>query len=109
MMNETQDLRVRLGLCLAHYFCWPRRQSPPRKTISHLRVNVDLVQLNIAVTDSKGNYIADLKPENFVITEDKIPQKIATFEEGKARITARAKAPPRSAETESGTRTFRGH
>jgi VWFA-related protein len=49
---------------------------------SHLRVTVNLVQLSIAVTDSKGNYVSDLKPENFEITEDKIPQRIATFEEG---------------------------
>jgi Ca-activated chloride channel homolog len=59
--------------------------SPPpagQEDSSHLQVNVDLVQLNIAVTDKKGNYIANLKPEDFVITEDKITQKIATFEEG---------------------------
>ncbi len=49
---------------------------------THLRVTVNLVQLNVAVTDSKGNYISGLKPENFVITEDKIAQRIATFEEG---------------------------
>lgn len=45
------------------------------------RVDVVLVQLNIAVTDDKGNYISGLRPEDFVITEDKIPQKISTFEE----------------------------
>jgi len=49
---------------------------------SRFHVNVVLVQLNIAVTDSKGNYITGLRPEDFVITEDNIPQKIATFEEG---------------------------
>jgi Ca-activated chloride channel homolog len=49
---------------------------------SNFRVNVVLVQLNVAVTDRKGNYIAGLRPEDFTITEDKIPQKIATFEEG---------------------------
>src|SRR6204780_4330698 len=47
-----------------------------------IRVNVDLVQLNVAVTDNKGNYISGLGPENFAITEDKIPERIATFEEG---------------------------
>jgi VWFA-related protein len=47
----------------------------------HLRVNVVLVQLNIAVTDSKGNYVTGLRPEDFAITEDKIPQKVSTFEE----------------------------
>jgi Ca-activated chloride channel family protein len=49
---------------------------------TNIRVNVDLVQLNVAVTDNKGNYISGLGPENFAITEDKIPERIATFEEG---------------------------
>ena len=49
---------------------------------NHLRVTVNLVQLNVAVTDNKGNYIRGLRPENFEITEDKIPQRIGTFEEG---------------------------
>jgi VWFA-related protein len=54
---------------------------------SHLRVNVDLVQLSIAVTDRKGAYVAGLKPQDFEISEDKIQQKIATFEEGNGPST----------------------
>jgi Ca-activated chloride channel homolog len=49
---------------------------------SRIRVSVVLVQLNVAVTDNKGNYVSGLGPEDFVITEDKLPQKTATFEEG---------------------------
>ena len=49
---------------------------------SRIRVSVVLVQLNIAVTDSKGNYISGLGPEDFAISEDKIAEKTATFEEG---------------------------
>src|ERR1700733_5528179 len=49
---------------------------------TNIRVNVDLVQLNVAVTDNKGNYVSGLGPENFAITEDKIPERLATFEEG---------------------------
>ena len=49
---------------------------------SRIRVNVVLVQLNVAVTDHKGNYISGLRPQDFEITEDKIPETIATFEEG---------------------------
>ena len=45
------------------------------------RVDVVLVQLNVAVTDDKGNYISGLRPEDFLITEDRIPEKISTFEE----------------------------
>jgi Ca-activated chloride channel homolog len=49
---------------------------------TRFRVVVDLVQLNVAVTDSKGNYITGLKPSDFVISEDGIVEKMATFEEG---------------------------
>ncbi len=49
---------------------------------SRIRVSVVLVQLNVAVTDNKGNYISGLVPEDFSITEDKIAEKPATFEEG---------------------------
>ncbi|MGO9937238.1 MAG: VWA domain-containing protein [Terracidiphilus sp.] len=49
----------------------------------NLRVNVVLVQLNVAVIDRQGNYVTGLRPEDFSITEDKIPQKISTFEENK--------------------------
>jgi len=49
---------------------------------TRLRVVVNLVQLNVAVTDRKGNYVTDLRPEDFLIMEDSIPETIATFEEG---------------------------
>ena len=50
-----------------------------------IQVIVNMVQLNVAVTDKKGDYISGLKPEDFVITEDGIPQKIASFGEGNER------------------------
>src|SRR6185437_4701366 len=46
------------------------------------RVTVNMVQLNVAVTDNKGNYVTGLRPENFEINEDGVRQKIATFGEG---------------------------
>jgi Ca-activated chloride channel homolog len=49
---------------------------------SVIRKVVEMVQLNVAVTDKKGNYVMGLSPADFVIIEDRIPQKIATFEEG---------------------------
>lgn len=47
-----------------------------------IQVFVNMVQLNVAVTDNKGNYITHLPPEDFEIREDGIPEKLATFEEG---------------------------
>lgn len=47
-----------------------------------IRVVVSMVQLNVAVTDTKGNYVTTLRPSDFDISEDGISQKVATFEEG---------------------------
>ena len=43
---------------------------------------VDLVVLSFTVTDNKGKYVNGLKPSDFKILEDGIPQKLATFAEG---------------------------
>ncbi len=46
------------------------------------RVKVDMVVLSFQVTDNKGHYVNGLKPKDFRILEDGIPQKIGTFMEG---------------------------
>src|SRR6266705_1810923 len=52
-------------------------------TVFH--VTVVMLQLDVAVTDKKGNYVTRLTPGDFAIFEDGIRQKIATFgEEGEA-------------------------
>jgi Ca-activated chloride channel homolog len=58
--------------------------QPAAQDSTQLRVDVVLVQLNVAVTDRNGNYVTGLRPEDFVITEDKIAQKVSTFEESRA-------------------------
>jgi Ca-activated chloride channel homolog len=74
-----------LGCCsLVSCLLLPSSGSQPAaQDPMQLRVNVVLVELNVAVTDSKGNYVTGLRPEDFVITEDKIAQKISTFEESR--------------------------
>jgi len=46
------------------------------------RVKVDMVVLSFQVTDNKGKYVLGLKPKDFRILEDGIPQKLSTFGEG---------------------------
>src|SRR5580692_5198558 len=60
-----------------------QESGPPR-----INVTVDLVQLNVAVTDSKGKYVTGLRPKDFVVTEDGIPENIATFGEGNGSVRA---------------------
>ncbi len=47
-----------------------------------IHVVVNMVQLNVAVTDKKGGYVTGLRPEDFAIVEDGILEKAATFSEG---------------------------
>ena len=60
-----------------------QESGPPR-----INVTVDLVQLNVAVTDNKGKYVTGLRPQDFVIAEDGIAEDIATYGEG--NVSARA-------------------
>lgn len=46
------------------------------------RVKVDMVVLSFTITDNKGKYVNGLKPSDFKILEDGIPQKLSTFSEG---------------------------
>ncbi len=63
-------------------FCGAASRSVAQDNELHIHVNVNLVQLNVAVTDKKGNYVTGLRPQDFVISEDRIPEKISTFGEG---------------------------
>jgi VWFA-related protein len=61
-------------------------QDRPRGKTA-ISVSVDLVSLQVLVTDKKGNIITGLKPENFTIYEDNVKQEIANFAPIDANIT----------------------
>jgi Ca-activated chloride channel homolog len=67
---------------LLAFFAGPGTWTAAQEGKPNIRVVVDMVQLNVAVTDSKGNYVTGLRPQDFVVTEDGIKEKIATFGEG---------------------------
>ncbi len=48
------------------------------------RVEVDLVVLNVTVTDRRGRYIQGLGPDDFRVFEDGIEQNVSSFGEGNA-------------------------
>jgi len=51
-----------------------------------IRVRTDLVAVPVTVTDSRGRRISDLKPEDFVLTDDGRDTKIDYFASGAERI-----------------------
>jgi Ca-activated chloride channel homolog len=69
-------------ICFGLYICMGTLVRAQGRVDAPIRVVVDLVQLNVAVTDKKGNYVTGLQPGDFEILEDGIAQKVATFAEG---------------------------
>ena len=62
----------------------PQSQTAPGFSIS---VTVPVVNLDVVVTDNNGNYLKDLKKENFRINEDGAVQTITNFAPSEAPIT----------------------
>jgi VWFA-related protein len=62
----------------------PQAQTGPGFSIS---VTVPVVNVDVVVTDNNGNYLRDLKKENFRISEDGTVQTITNFAPSEAPIT----------------------
>lgn len=62
-----------------------QRNSLPQKTASPssedgtLRVFVELVEMDVIVTDRKGNHVTDLRKEDFEVLQDGSPQEIQSL------------------------------
>src|ERR1700730_725433 len=74
-------LFVILLLLLSGFTVWMSAQDREQNS-NVIRITVAMVQLNVAVTDSKGDYVTGMHPSDFLISEDGISQTVATFEEG---------------------------
>jgi VWFA-related protein len=55
-------------------------QSAPPAPTPTLRVDSQIVLLDVSVTDAAGHPVTDLRQDEFRITERKVPQTIASFE-----------------------------
>ena len=57
----------------------PQTQKPERSTQGPIRTGINYVRVDAIVTDKQGNPVLDLKPEEFLISEDNKAQKIESF------------------------------
>src|SRR5947209_17467162 len=62
-----------------------------------IRINVNLVQMDAVVTDSKGKLVSDLTPEDFEILQDGKAQAITNFSYISTRQGAGVAATPQPA------------
>jgi Ca-activated chloride channel family protein len=86
----NRALRLLFVLLLAGVTVVAQQQERGRAPV--YRIEVDLVLMNVAVTDRGGHYIHRLRPSDFRIFEDGIPQKLSAFSEGGAKPEALAAA-----------------
>src|SRR5258708_2767671 len=66
----------------------PKRSADDSEVI---KVTSNLVSLDVIVKDKKGRAITDLKPEDFAVSENGVPQKIEFFD---ATLTTSEAAQP---------------
>jgi VWFA-related protein len=60
---------------------WSQQPAPPpSQSPGRIRVNSELVLVNVIARDKKGNLIKDLKKEDFTLLEDGKKQEISTFD-----------------------------
>jgi len=78
MMSKIATLIPLLLACLTGVL---RAQEEPSTT---LKVDVNLVNVFVTVTDSRGAPIGNLSKENFSLAEDGVEQKIAIFDKESA-------------------------
>jgi VWFA-related protein len=73
-------LLVALSLCLCGP---PARSQETRKGAGKedvVTVSSNLVNIDVTVKDKKGNYVNDLKAEDFTVYENGVPQKVEFFD-----------------------------
>src|SRR5215831_9668951 len=80
--NESMVRKMSLFAALSLGIFMPTGREMVAQDNPDIHVVVNMVQLNVAVTDKKGNYVTALKPDDFQILEDGIVEKPATFAEG---------------------------
>ncbi len=92
-------LRYRWLLCLVPLFLvFPLHSQTAApdsgNAVSTIKTKVQLVLLDVVVTNSKGDAVTDLGKQDFEILEDGKPQTISTFEEHHGAPPAQIKVPP---------------
>src|SRR5215472_12153732 len=61
-------------------------KTPPGD-VAQFKSDVDIVTMDVAVVDNKGNFIPGIPPGNFRVLEDNVPQQIRKVELGEAPMT----------------------
>src|SRR6266700_3433595 len=73
-----------------------------------IKINLNLVSLDVIVKDKRGRVITDLKPEDFIVSENGVPQKIEFFDSTLTSVNEPAKPSSATDSTEPRSRPPNG-
>src|SRR5438552_17500853 len=80
-MSACLSLLVTSAVFLAAIPCQSQDKKQTKSTDDDvIKVTSNLVSLDVIVKDKKGRVITDLKPEDFAVFENGVPQKIQFFD-----------------------------
>src|SRR6266446_3482974 len=73
---------VSFGLCVLVVSAQSQEKKESKKTADDdlIKVTSNLVSLDVIVKDKRGKAVTDLKPEDFTISENGVPQKLEFFD-----------------------------
>jgi Ca-activated chloride channel family protein len=66
---------------------YSKKDKPDMTNAPSFKTQVDIVTLDAAVVDAKGQFIPGIPPQNFRVLEDNVPQKIQKVDLGQAPLT----------------------
>ena len=79
MVNSCPKILFLLLLGVSLVTWAQKNEKSPSQAPATVRIDTDLVTLDVTVTDKNGNYVRDLQPEEFQVFEDGKPKKLDFF------------------------------
>src|SRR5215470_10169400 len=76
-LNLRNAIRRALATLLVLAMLCP---SVPAQSDYVFRTRTEIVLVNVTVRDKDGNFVKNLKPEDFTLMEDNKPQKVLSFD-----------------------------
>ena len=79
-IRQTILLAIILGVLLVPAHSQEKKETRKADDDDVIKVTSNLVSLDVIVKDKKGKLLTDLKPEDFTVSENGVPQKIEFFD-----------------------------
>ncbi|MDX2043453.1 MAG: VWA domain-containing protein [Acidobacteriota bacterium] len=78
-MMKLRPIFIVVALAFGSAMWAQQRDKSDSKPVQTIRIDTDLITIDVTVTDKNGNYVRDLSPDEFQVFEDGKPKKLDFF------------------------------